>query len=202
MVQAVSGATEVIVALEAHRDESFVPWDWTPNGQAIVFSRTVSGERGLYSLPLAGPRTPVPYLVGGANRAHAAVSPDGAWLAYTSDEGGATQVFVQSFPDPTRGKWTVSRPGAMLPRWRRDGRELYFAEPGGRFYAVSVTPGTTLQIGQPTLLFETQLTTVAPGTGQPYDVSPDGQRFLVLQQRVDVAVPITVVVNWDRQITR
>jgi hypothetical protein len=64
---------------------------------------------------------------------------------------------------------------------------------------VSVTPGTTLQIGQPTLLFETQVTTVAPASGQPYDVTPDGQRFLVLQQRVDVPIPITVVINWDHQ---
>jgi Tol biopolymer transport system component len=202
VVQPVSGATEVLVAMEAHREESLVPWDWTPDGQAIVFSRISSGERGLYSLPLAGDRVPVPYLTGGPNRTHAVVSPDGRWMAYTSDEGGAPQVVVQSFPDPTRGKWTVSRPGAMLPRWRRDSRELYFAEPGGRFYSVSVTPGTTLQIGQPTLLFETQVTTVSLGTGQSYDVTPDGQRFLVLQQRVDVAVPITVVVNWDQQIAR
>jgi hypothetical protein len=124
-------------------------------------------------------------------------------VAYSSAENGQSQVFVQSFPDPSRGKWAVSKPGAAFPRWRRDGRELFFLEPsGGRFYSVSVTSGPQPQFGQQTPLFEAPGMTVASGLGPPYDVSPDGQRFLVVEPRAETTVPITVVVNWDRQITR
>jgi hypothetical protein len=94
----------------------------------------------------------------------------------------------------------VSKPGAQFPRWRRDGRELFFAEQGGRIHSVSVTNGDQLKFGQPALLLEAPSMVVASGLGQPYDVSPDGQRFLVVEPRVDTAIPITVVVNWDQKI--
>jgi Tol biopolymer transport system component len=198
--QPLSGAGPARVLMKVALTETFVPTDWAPDGGTILLSSNRSGHRGLYLISLAGDGALAAFIDDRTNRVHAAVSPDGRWVAYTSDESGQSQVFVQSFPDPRGGKWTVSKPGGGYPRWRRDGRELFFAEAGSRIYSVSATNGDSLRLGQPTLLFEVPMMTMTGSIGAPYDVSPDGQRFLVVEPRADMA--ITVVVNRDRQITR
>jgi Tol biopolymer transport system component len=201
--QAVSGAGPARVLSKVPLTETFMPSDWTPDGATILVSSNRTGSRALYVVSLTGDGALKPFVVDNSNRVHASVSPDGRWVAYASDENGQSQVFVQSFPDPSQGRWTVSRPGGVFPRWRRDGRELFFAEAGGRIHSVSVNVGNQPQFGQPKLLFEVPTMTVANvGLGPPYDVSPDGQRFLVVEPRADAAIPITVVVNWDHQIMR
>jgi Tol biopolymer transport system component len=198
--QSLSGAGSAGVLTKSAFTETFTPNDWAPDGRTILVSSNRAGHRGPYLLSAAGKSALEPFIVGIANRMHGAVSPDGRWVAYSSEENGQPPVFVQSFPDPSRAKWTVSKPGAQFPRWRRDGRELFFAEQGGRIHSVSVTNGDQLKFGQPALLLEAPSMVVASGLGQPYDVSPDGQRFLVVEPRVDTAIPITVVVNWDQKI--
>lgn len=118
------------------------------------------------------------------------LSPDGGWLAYGSDQSGRTEVYVQPFGHPGP-RLQVSTAGGETPRWRRDGRELYFVGPEGTITATQVTTsGSTLGLSTPTPLFKVD---VLGSGGQQYEVSPDGQRFLV---NVVKASALNLIVNW------
>jgi eukaryotic-like serine/threonine-protein kinase len=106
------------------------------------------------------------------------------------------QVFLRTFPDPSLGRWPVSGPGGNYPRWRRDGRELFFVDSQGWLSAVSVSGGLTAQVGEPSRLF--QLPGYTDRTqSSPYDVSPDGQRFVVQRRRGALRpIALTVAINW------
>ncbi len=91
-----------------------------------------------------------------------------------ANESGTVQVIVQPFPDPSGGKWQVSGKGGTFAKWRRDGRELYYLDPEGQIIAVPVETEHNFEFGRPTPLFKT------PGPNTPYEITPDGQRFLVL----------------------
>lgn len=158
--------------------------DWSSDGRWLIFSKrqpASSGARDLWVLPLTGDRKPFPYLVDRFNKGQAALSPNSRWLAHTTNESGMHQVVVQPFPDPSGGKWQISTSGGAYPRWRRDGRELYYLDPNGRIIAVSVTTDHNFEIGKTTPLFETSIPFPADpsGASYPYDVAPDGQRFLI-----------------------
>ena len=123
-------------------------------------------------------------------------SPDGRWAAYETNESGQFEIVVQPFPAAT-GKWQVSIGGGIQPRWRADGKELYFVAPDGKLMAASITaPGATFAAGTPVPLFPVLL---APGVGnnrQEYVVSHDG-RFLINQPAEAAATaPITLILNW------
>ena len=117
-------------------------------------------------------------------------SPNGRWIAYISDESGQREVYVQPFP-PNGAKWQISSKGGRAPRWRRDGKELFFFGLDTRLQSAAVnTEGTTFSAGVPQSLFEAR---VIGG----YDVSMDGQRFLINQTVAeDAPAPLTVVLNW------
>jgi hypothetical protein len=120
-----------------------------------------------------------------------------------SFESGKPEVVVQPFPDPSKGKWQISRDGGVYPRWRRDGRELYYLDGNRRIVAVSVTTNTNFEVGKSASLFETSIPfepSRSLGPDYPYDVTPDGQRFLV-SAPLDTT-PITVVVNWIEEVKR
>ena len=107
------------------------------------------------------------------------------------------EVYVRSFteggPGITASKWPVSTAGGVWPRWRRDGKELFFQAPDGKLMAVPVKSGSTFEAGVPVPLFETNEPDISPG----YDVRPDGQRFLISQWiEGDEARPINVCTNW------
>jgi Tol biopolymer transport system component len=125
-------------------------------------------------------------------------SPDGRWIAYFSNESGRFEIYVQPFPGPG-GRWQVSDAGGETPRWRSDGRELYFVAPGGRLMAVEVKTGAGFEVGTPRFLFQTNLRRLP---GPQYDPSPDGQRFLVNLSDEDRSLPATVVLNWPSGVTR
>ena len=124
-------------------------------------------------------------------------SPDGKWIAYVSNETGTTEVYVQSFP-PSGGKWQLSSNGGVTPRWRSDGRELFYLAPDRKIMSVEVrTSGTTFDHGSAKPLFQVTVDAVTTTATNRYDVSADGQRFLVNASVEDArSVPITVVVNW------
>jgi Tol biopolymer transport system component len=137
-------------------------------------------------------------------------SPDGRWMAYASDESGTNQVYVQSFP-PSGNKWQISTGGGFQPRWRRDGKELFFVagqDLGGPVphdvmaVAVDTSSDGVFKAGVSQKLF-TVVTGAGTANGNTWDVTPDGQRFLVSSPSTRTAVPpITVVVNWlQRQTT-
>jgi Tol biopolymer transport system component len=180
--------------------------DWSRDGRLIVFSTGKGGasDKDLWVLPLDGDRKPFPYLTTPFDEAEASLSPDGRWLAYTSNESGSYEVIVRSFPDPSKERRQISTQGGVHPRWRRDGGEIYYFDPGRRIVAVPVTADKTLEIGKPTPLFDTSLPfpTVIGSPGFPYDVTPDGQRFLVSAPPDSASAPIIVVLNWAAGLKR
>jgi len=160
----------------------------SPDGQALVFAD--SGD--LWILPLAGDRKPRPFLTTPFAENGAQFSPDGHWLAYTSNESGRNEVYVRPFPAGA-GKWQISTEGGTEALWARGG-ELFYRN-GDKTMAVGLTTEPTLTVGKPRLLFEGRFEN--PQSGSP-GVTPDGQRFLMLKagQQEQEATKINVVLNW------
>jgi Tol biopolymer transport system component len=195
------------------------PRDWSPDSRSIVFTQMDRVVNDLWVLPLDGDprqagtglrqagteaRKPVPFLKTPFSEALANLSPDGRWIAYVSDESGRPEVYIQSFPTPS-GKWQVSTEGGNQPRWRRDGRELFYLAPDQKLMAVPVRLGSTFEAGAPASLFEANINPAAgsAGIGHQYDVSADGQRFLLnLELRETATTPLTVVLNWQAGLKR
>jgi Tol biopolymer transport system component len=150
-------------------------------------------------LPLEGDRKPMPYLNGQFNTIQGRFSPDGRFVAYTSNESGRNEVYVQPFPEASGGKWMVSKGGGSQPRWRRDGKELFYVSADSRLTAVEVSLNPAFQHGSPKALFHAPLR-AATGNVTCYDVTADGKKFLVSKAQDEVtpaqASPITVVLNW------
>src|SRR6185503_11871023 len=133
-----------------------------------------TSKSALWVLPLARERKATRYLDSPFNQHQARFSPDGRWVAYTSDESGRNEVYVQPFPDPSGGKWMVSREGGTQPRWRRDGKELYYLSFDSRLTAVEVNAGQAFQAGTPKALFPVPiLGGNAVGNVHRYDVTAD-----------------------------
>jgi tricorn protease-like protein len=180
--------------------------DWSRDGKYLSYTDATQSLSSLHVLPLAGDRKPVTYLDmtrAGFLTMQGQFSPNGRWVAYASNESGSNQVYVQRFnldPSQPRGKWQISTMTGEMPRWRRDGKELYFHSHGGRWYiAVDVkTDGSSFEAGIPKPLFETDPIGYIRGTDSPYVVTGDGQRFLLLTATDDTAPsePIEVLVNW------
>jgi eukaryotic-like serine/threonine-protein kinase len=188
-----------------------VPNSWSPDGQYLLYS--VTGQKtgsDLWVLPVAGgtppDSKPVPYLQGPYNERQGQFSPDGRWIAYSSDETGSYQVYVQSFPAGT-GKFQVSTAGGSQPRWRRDGKEIFYTGADGRLTAVSVKTAPKFEAGAPQALFDALIRPGSLAAGPFfYDVAADGRRFLFNTLATDRAgpapTPITVIVNWPAALKR
>jgi serine/threonine-protein kinase len=186
------------------------PIDFTPDGSALVYAKS-NLPHDILMIPVAGPAGPgTPLLDGPASEGSPAVSPDGRWLAYSSDESGDYEVYVRPFPNVDAGRWQVSRGGGFHPQWSRDGTELFYLEardPDVAMLAVSVEPGPTFRPGIPTELFAGPYfygaVIAAPDV---YDVSADG-RFLMIK---DADAPdgalaqpeIVIVENWFEDLKR
>jgi hypothetical protein len=161
----------------------------------------------LWVLPMAGDRKPFPFLQTQFNEMYGRFSPDGRWMAYTSDESGKWEVYVRTFNRglTDSGKWTISTHGGIHPIWRRDGKELFYIAADRKLMAVEVKTENraghaAFEPGVPKTLFDTgtKFSTVLP-----YTVSADGQRFLVITKAgEEKPKPITVVVNWAAGLKR
>ncbi len=127
-------------------------------------------------------------------------SPDSRWVAYVSNETGSDEVYIRSFPDGTHVK-RVSYAGGMHPRWRADGKELFFLAPGWTVMSAGVTFQPEMEISTPVALFQTIMADIVQGTHSPYDVTPDGQRFLVISPQTK-PIPLTLVQNWQALVDR
>jgi Tol biopolymer transport system component len=171
-------------------------WDVSPDGRFLVYERSASKARtnlDLWIMPLTGEGKATPFLEAPFSESEARVGPDGRWLAYTSDESGRGEVYVTSFPGH-EGKWQISSGGGSAPRWRRDGREIFYVAPDSRIHSVEVRPGGAFEAGAPKPLFATQIARLPLAF---YDVTADGQRFLVTEfVRTEESEPITLVVDW------
>jgi hypothetical protein len=131
-------------------------------------------------------------------------SPDGKWLAYQSDKSGRFEIYLRPFP---KSDWEekISTGGGRWPRWRGDGRELYFVALDGNLMAAGVRTGETVEAGVPVALFKTTLVLTPNSLAAlaPYDVTADGQRFLVLVQSEDTSQrSLTVTTNWLAKVRR
>ncbi len=187
------GASEERVLPEsAHR--AFVE-AWSRDGRFLFYGAGISGRDGLWAIPLLGDRKPFPVVESPFLTDEAQLSPDGRFLAYMSNESGRYEVYVQPFPGPGP-TLRLSTGGGAQPRWRGDGRELFYLAPAGALMAVDIKAGATLRPGVPRRLFSTTVAVEHP-TFDQYAVTADGQRFLVLVPVGDASSsPITVVLNW------
>jgi len=173
-----------------------IPTSWSRDGRYLLY--TVSGAAGstdIWVLPLEGDSKPFPFLSAQATQRNAVFSPDSRWVAYSSAETGAAEIFVRPFPPSNRGKWLVSNGSSGAPSWRRDGRELYYTAPDGSVMAVPVTADSAFQHGEPKALFK-----LPSMPSYLCDVMPGGNRFLVsLRNNVTQpsSPPFTVVLNWQ-----
>jgi Tol biopolymer transport system component len=179
-------------------DSSLVPRDWSPDGSVILYTTQQSVKTGidLRLVTMTGEPNVTTFLESSANEDNAVFSPDGRWVAYTSDESGRTEVYVQSFP-ASGGKWQVSASGASWVEWTGTGEEIYFGDLDGKAYAVPVTvSGAGLEIGAPRPLFGGQILPVVGG-----DFTPDGRRFLgATQLRGEAGPVLTLVTHWYASI--
>ena len=158
----------------------------------------------LWVLPLSGEQKPFPFLQTEFTEGWARFSPDGKWIAYSSNESGTWQVYVQSFP-ASGGKWMISTDGGAQPQWRRDGKELFYISSNRKLMAVDVKGnGSTFEAGVPKALFDLRLQTPAlPGPRNFYIAAANGQRFLVVSASEErISTPTTVVLNWTSDLKR
>jgi len=185
-----------------------LPLSFSPDGQLLAFTE-VNPTTGydLWVLRLGDPsassgqvRKAQPFLQTPFNESAPRFSPDGRWLAYISNESGRYEIYVQPYPGPG-GKWQISTGGGTEPEWNPNGRELFYRS-GDKVMAVDITTQPDFAVGKPRVLFEA-LYEPSPLTTPNYDVSPDGQRFLMLkptEQAQAAPTQINVVLNWFEEL--
>jgi Tol biopolymer transport system component/predicted Ser/Thr protein kinase len=179
------------------------PTQWSRDGRFIVFSELApKTKQDIWLLPMGGvsQRKPFAFLRSEFNELFGQLSPDSHWMAYTSDETGQREVYVRPFP-AGEGQWKISIAGGEQPRWRGDGRELFFLAAEGKMMSVSVkaAAGTkpSFEPATPQPLFETHLAHGPADNVFEYDVTADGKRFLLDTTGSASAPMLNVVVNWD-----
>jgi Tol biopolymer transport system component len=188
------------------RQCTVIPTDWSPDGRFVLY--TLAGgfpvTSDIWALPLSGDRTPFPVAESRFSEGLGVFSPDGRWIAFTTDETGQTEVYVQPFLREG-GKYRISPNGGRTPRWRADGKELFYVEADGTMMAVAIDGRGQLEAGVPQTLFDAAVGGVG-GTNmdQSYVVTKDGQRFLVNRRSLSStsAAPLTVVVNWPATLQK
>jgi Tol biopolymer transport system component len=191
------------------------PDNWSSGGRFFLFESTDPQTRSdLWLLPMADGRPsgePMEWLKTPFHESAARISPDGRWVAYTSNESGRSEVYIRPFREPTGGvraapvadggdgRWPVSTGGGFYPKWRsNNSRELYYLGPAGEMMAVSLAvTGTTLDLGTPVTLFE--IGRVDPSRGVGYDVAPDG-RFLIAKELDSDDAPVTLIQHWNPSV--
>ena len=199
---------------------------FSPNGTRLVFrEETATTGSDLMVLALEGGRRAQPPSPGVGrsgrsatsdvrplvqttfNELNGEISPDGRWLTYQSNESGQNEIYVRPFPDTDRGRWQISTGGGTRPLWARSGKELFYLGPSGAVMSTSVEDGSTFRAGNPTRLFEGPYFANLNAAGRTYDVSPDGQRFLMIKEGASTdatSAPreIVVVQNWTEELKR
>jgi Tol biopolymer transport system component len=172
------------------------PEDVSPDSRLLLYLNDVATTGDIWLMPLVGDRKPRPWLRTPFNERSPRFSPDGRWIAYESDESGTPEIYV-ALADGAGEKRRLSPSGGRSPRWRRDGKELFYIAPDGSIVALPINAGVTLEVGSGGPLFRVD-------TGvRNFDVSPDGRRFLVstpLEKSPES--PIRVIVNWDAGLKR
>ncbi len=194
-----SGAGQEEVLLESK--DRFYPTDWSPDGKFIIYThQDVVSKRDIRVLPLEGDRKPFVYFQTPQEDSSASFSPDGKFVAYHSSESGRDEVYVQTFP-ASASKWPVSTNGGSNPRWRPDGKELFYIQTDGKVMSVEIKSGSSFEPGIPKPLFD--ISAARTQRSLDYAVSRDGQRLLFLSRLTETGLsPLAVVVNWTANFKR
>ena len=160
-----------------------IPYTMTPDGTRLVFLDVGLGstDMGLGVLTLDGTPTAEPLLRTGFIVSNAHISPDGRWMAYESIGSGRREVYVRPFPNVDSGRWQISSDGGERPLWGPDGRELFFRPPNGDLMRVAIETDPNFRAGNPERIFEGSSYYANPFR-RSFDISPDGQRFLMIQE--------------------
>jgi Tol biopolymer transport system component len=182
-----------------------VPKNWSPDGRFIVYAQ-INPETGadLLAIPVEGDRKPFVVAQTPATEDQGQFSPDGHWLAYTSNESGQSEIYAIPFPPSSSGgKWLVSGGGGVQPRWRRNGRELFYISPDSKMMSVEVNTRPVFQSGTPHPLFQTEIVDTGIRTGpMSWDLAPDGNRFLIITGNSSDTSSLTVALNWRATATK
>ncbi|MGC2193337.1 MAG: protein kinase [Terriglobales bacterium] len=199
------GQDEVLLSRkDAEGNPVTLTWpQWSPDGRYLLYMEQ-SGPTGssLWAVPTTGeakpqllvkPESPTGKLT------FFRISPDGRWLAYSGNDGGREEIYVTAFPN-SNGRWQISREGGTFPVWRHDGKEIYYLGLDAHLLAVSVnTRAGQFEVDKAQQLFEVRNVFAL---GSPFDVTPDGQRFLVLTQPEVSALPMMLVLNWTTDLNK
>jgi Tol biopolymer transport system component len=184
---------------------------WSRDGRFLLYqSLDPQTSYDIWVLPMEGDRKPFVFLKTSFDERRAHFSPDGRWVAYRSNESGRYEIYVRPFNPASSGssseagpsgQWQVSTFGGMDPRWRADGRELYYIAPDSMLMAVPTSVGATFEPGMPVPLFQTRIFGggTDPNFGTQYDVSSD-DRFLIYTDLEAEAPPITLLQNWNPEL--
>jgi eukaryotic-like serine/threonine-protein kinase len=179
----------------------------SPDGRSLIFTEVApaTGE-DVMRMTLDGTRAVAPLVQSGFAERNGVVSPDGRWLAYEADDSGRFEVFVRPFPNVDSSRSPVSTDGGTRPLWARNGRELFYVSPTGAIMRVGVTPGASWTPTTPEVLVKPGYVTQIGNPGRSYDISPDGQRLLLIKEPTGASGPagssIIVVLNWVEELKR
>ena len=204
-----AGAIEKIASLP---DRGLMPYSWSKGGSSLVIAEMVEGlmkwDVGMISMQ--GEHVRKPLLNAEYAEFQPQISPDGRWIAYVSSESGQNEIYVRPFPEVNRGRWQVSTNGGDSPLWSPDGRELFYLIGNTEaVMAVAVETEPTFKPGIPKTLFRGTFVGSVPSDGTPWDISPDGKRFLMMKELVSTDRPtapseaprkINIVANWSEEL--
>ena len=191
-----SAGLELAKPIFSSAQDDIVPNSWSLDDKQILCTLQPFAGSGDLVLIDVGSGKKAPFLAGQASETNGQIFPDGKWVAYASNETGDWEVYVTTFPNPA-GKWQVSRGGGTEPRWRGDGKEIFYIDPKGALTAVEVSTEGTFSTGAASPLFQVRgRAPISSADLFTYDVAPDGKRFLVNRYvKPDHAQPLTVVLN-------
>jgi Tol biopolymer transport system component len=198
-----TGTTEKLGSMP---DQGLMPWCWSRDGKTLIVAETDGGTQwDIGMLSMEGDHTEKQLLRTEHTEINQQISPDGGYMAYASDESGQMEVYVRSFPDMDAGKWQVSTNGGESPLWSPDGKELFYIVEGA-YMAVPVEMEPIFKPGNPEVLFRGGYI-AGFGEGTPWDIHPDGKRFLMMKQAGTPASAeaasqpkIVIVTNWFEEL--
>jgi len=173
---------------------------FSPDNKLLVY-REIHPDTGrdIWILPLEGERKPQPFLQTSFNEFTPILSPDGRWLAYTSDESGLTEIYVRAFSDSGGGRWQVSTGGGTEPLWSRGGRELFYRS-GDNIMSAAIETEPIFKVQTRKVLFEDIYVRNYSHTN--YDIHPDNKRFVMIKSPLEMSTEMIVVLNWFEELNR
>jgi serine/threonine-protein kinase len=192
-----SGIAKRILLSKQHQD----PGSWTPDGKKLAYAELRSNTNwDILILNTEENFQSTPFLNTTFNEYNPMVSPDGRWLAYSSDESGRSEVYIKRFPTGG-GKWQISMNGGREPLWARSGQEIFYRN-DGNIMAVAVEKGTSIKVGRPTLLIEGEYNSreMTPFGSPNYAVSPDGRFLVIKPEPINPPKQINFVLNWFEEL--